>query len=121
MFRTMFFLVSRYVLTPAQCYASQTSKDTFFWAGKVCIYVKKLCLWTPPNVDNANRRQKKAKATTLQAHVILMQKGIVAFIFANYLDNVLVKKISSSFGDSDRPQVHACIPTYVECVTWSHT
>jgi hypothetical protein len=35
-----------------------------------------------PYVDNANRRQKKG--------IILMQKGIVVFIFANYLDNVLV-------------------------------
>ncbi len=42
-----------------------------------------------PNVDNANRRQKKAKAK-LKLCVILMQKGIVVFVFANYLDNVLV-------------------------------
>ncbi len=34
-----FFLVSRYVSTPGQCYARQTSEGTFFWAGKVCFYV----------------------------------------------------------------------------------
>ncbi len=33
------FLVSMYVLTPGQCYASQTFKGTFFHAGKVCFYV----------------------------------------------------------------------------------
>ncbi len=35
----VFLSVSRYVLTPGQCYASQTSKGTFFWVGKVCFYV----------------------------------------------------------------------------------
>jgi hypothetical protein len=33
--------------------------------------------------------KRKAKAK-LQATVILMQKGIVVFVFANYSDNVLV-------------------------------
>jgi hypothetical protein len=42
-----------------------------------------------PNVDNANRIQKKGKKLNYKLHVILMQNGIV-FIFANYLDNVLV-------------------------------
>ena len=42
-----------------------------------------------PNVDNANKRQKKVKKLNYKLHVILMQKGIV-FIFANYLDDVLV-------------------------------
>ncbi len=42
-----------------------------------------------PNVDNANRRQKKGKKLNYKIHVICMQKGIV-FVFANYLDNVLV-------------------------------
>jgi hypothetical protein len=42
-----------------------------------------------PNVDNANRRQKKGKKLNYMLCVILMQKGIV-FVFANYLDNVLV-------------------------------
>ncbi len=41
------------------------------------------------NVDNANRRQKKGKKLNYKLRVILMQKGIV-FVFANYLDNVLV-------------------------------
>jgi hypothetical protein len=39
MCKTMFVLVSRYVSTPGQCYASQTSKGTFLGAGKVCFYV----------------------------------------------------------------------------------
>jgi hypothetical protein len=43
-----------------------------------------------PNVDNANRRQKKGNKLNYKLHVILMQKGIAVFIFANYLDNVLV-------------------------------
>jgi hypothetical protein len=38
MFETMFFLVSKNVSTPGQCYASQTSKGTFLGAGKVCYY-----------------------------------------------------------------------------------
>jgi hypothetical protein len=38
-----FFSVSRYFLTPGQCYASQTSKGTFFLDGKgmfLCFSVK---------------------------------------------------------------------------------
>jgi hypothetical protein len=42
-----------------------------------------------PNVDNANRRQKKGKKLNYKLRVILMHKGKVLF-FANYLDNVLV-------------------------------
>jgi hypothetical protein len=42
-----------------------------------------------PYVDNANRRQKKGKKLTYKLRVILIQNGIV-FIFANYLDDVLV-------------------------------
>jgi hypothetical protein len=37
-----FFSVSRYVSTPGQCYARQTSECTFFRAGKVCFHVKKI-------------------------------------------------------------------------------
>ncbi len=33
----LFFSVQ--VSTPVQCYARQTSKGTFFWAGKVRFYV----------------------------------------------------------------------------------
>jgi hypothetical protein len=29
------------------------------------------------------------------------------------------KELSSSFGDSNRPLVNLCIPTYVGCVTWN--
>ncbi len=32
-----------------------------------------------------------------------------------------IMEFSSSFGDSNCPQVHVCIPTYVGCVSWSHT
>ena len=42
-----------------------------------------------PNVDNANRRQKKGKKLNYKLRVILMQKGIV-FVFVDYLDDVLV-------------------------------
>ena len=42
-----------------------------------------------PNVDNANRRQKRQKLK-YKPRVIIMQKGIVVFVFANYLNNVLV-------------------------------
>ncbi len=41
------------------------------------------------NVDNANRRQKRQKLN-YKLCVILMQKGIVVFVFANYLNDVLV-------------------------------
>jgi hypothetical protein len=41
MFETVFFSVSRYVSTPGQCYASQTSEGIFFLVGKVCFYVGK--------------------------------------------------------------------------------
>jgi hypothetical protein len=44
MLKTMFFLVSRYVSTPGQCYARQTSKGTFFSGRKgmfLCFYAKK--------------------------------------------------------------------------------
>jgi hypothetical protein len=43
-----------------------------------------------PNVDNVNRRQKERQKLNYKLHVILMQKGIVVFVFANYLDKVLV-------------------------------
>ncbi len=43
-----------------------------------------------PNVDGANRRQKKGNKLNYNLRVILMQKGIVVFIFASYLDDVLV-------------------------------
>jgi hypothetical protein len=43
-----------------------------------------------PNVDNANRRQKKRQKLNYKLRIILMQKGIVVIISANYLDNVLV-------------------------------
>jgi hypothetical protein len=45
-----------------------------------------------PNVDNANRRLNKGKGKKLyyKLRVICMQKGTVVFIFANYLDDILV-------------------------------
>ena len=42
-----------------------------------------------PNEDNANKIQKRQKLN-YKLRVTLMQKGIVVFIFANYLNNVLV-------------------------------
>jgi hypothetical protein len=42
-----------------------------------------------PNVDNANRSQKKGKKLNDKLRVIYMQKGKV-FVFANYLDDILV-------------------------------
>ncbi len=42
-----------------------------------------------PNVDIANRRQKKGKKLNYKLCVILMQKGIVVIIFAIYLDDAL--------------------------------
>ncbi len=47
-------------------------------------------------MDNANRRQQKGKKFNYKLRVILMQKGIVVLIFANYLDNVLVWKYAMS-------------------------
>jgi hypothetical protein len=47
-------------------------------------------LITTPNVDHANRRQKKGTKINYKLHVILLQKGNVVFVFANYLDNVQV-------------------------------
>jgi hypothetical protein len=41
------------------------------------------------NSLNLNRRQKKGKKLNYKPHVILMQNKIV-FVFANYLDDVLV-------------------------------
>jgi hypothetical protein len=48
----------------------------FLWGGKICC-----ALIATPNVDNANRRQKKGKKLNYKLRVILMQKGIVVFIF----------------------------------------
>ncbi len=39
MCKTMFFLVSRYVLTPGECYASQTSKGTFFMGQERYVFM----------------------------------------------------------------------------------
>ncbi len=56
----------------------------FLWGGKThCTLI------ATSNVDNVNRRQKRQKLN-YKLRVILMQKGIVVFIFANYLENVLV-------------------------------
>ncbi len=63
-----------------------TGKVVFIWGGKPHF----ACLIATPNVDNANRRQKKGKKLNNKLHVILMQKGIEVFIFANYLDDFLV-------------------------------
>jgi hypothetical protein len=49
-----------------------------------------------PNVDNANRRQKKGKKLNYKPCVIFMQKGIV-FIFANFLNDVLVWNYTMSW------------------------
>jgi hypothetical protein len=55
-----------------------------FWGGKThCALI------ASPNVDNANRRQKRQKLK-YKPRVIIMQKGIVVFVFSNYLDDVLV-------------------------------
>jgi hypothetical protein len=56
----------------------------FLWGGKLVAP-----LIATPNVDNANRRQKKGKKLSYKLCVILIQKGIV-FGFAIYLDNDLV-------------------------------
>jgi hypothetical protein len=59
----------------------------FLWGGKThCTLI------ATPNVDNANRRQKKGKKLNYKLCVILMQKGILVFVFANYSDAVLVWK-----------------------------
>jgi hypothetical protein len=43
-----------------------------------------------PNVDNAIKKTKERQKLNYKLCVILMQKGIVVFVFANYLDNVQV-------------------------------
>jgi hypothetical protein len=43
-----------------------------------------------PHVDNVNKRQAKSKKINYKLRVIHVQKGII-FIFANYLEGVLVK------------------------------
>ncbi len=54
-------------------------------------------------------------------------KKVQAILALNPPNNVkelrhfLGMKLFSSFGDSNRPLVNVCIPTYVGCVTWSHT
>jgi hypothetical protein len=63
----------------------------FFWGGNTCC-----ALIATPNVDNANGRQKKGKQPNYNALVILMQKGIVVFVFANYLDDVLEQNYAMS-------------------------
>ncbi len=42
-----------------------------------------------PNVDNANRRQKRQKLN-YKLRVVLTKKEIVVFVVANYFDDVLV-------------------------------
>jgi hypothetical protein len=57
----------------------------FLWGGKThCALI------ATPDVDNANRRQQNWQKLNYKLCVICMQKGIVVFIFSNYLDNVLV-------------------------------
>jgi hypothetical protein len=54
------------------------------WGGKTCC-----ALIATPNVDNANRRQKKAKAK-LQATCNSYAERKSVFVFANYLSDFLV-------------------------------
>jgi hypothetical protein len=64
-----------------------------------------------PNEDNANRRQKNGKKLSYKLRVILILKGIV-FIFANYLDNVLVWNFAMGWFKSGMEMVGAdFIPT----------
>ncbi len=63
----------------------------FLRGGKTCC-----ALIATPNVDNANRRQKKRQKLNYKLRVILTQKVRVAFVFANYLDDVLVLNYSMS-------------------------
>jgi hypothetical protein len=49
-----------------------------------------------PNADIANGRQKKGKQPNYKLRAILMQKGIVVFVFANYLDDVLEQNYAMS-------------------------
>jgi hypothetical protein len=67
-----------------------------------------------PNVDNANRRQKKGKKLNYKLRVILMQKGIVVFVFANYLDGVLVWNYAmSGFKRGIEKAGMGSIPAYI--------
>ncbi len=57
---------------------------------------------------------------------MIMQKGRGTVVDVTYYRKEQGKgqegmELSSSFGDSNRPQVHVCILTYVGHVTWSHT
>jgi hypothetical protein len=63
----------------------------FLWGGKTCC-----TLIATPHVDIANGRQKKGKQPNYKLCVILMQKRIVVFIFANYLDDVLYQNYAMS-------------------------
>ncbi len=68
-----------------------------------------------PYVDNANRRQKKGKVY-YKLRVILMKKGIVVFVFANYLDDVLVWNYAmSGFKRGIEKAGMGSIPAYI-CV-----
>jgi hypothetical protein len=49
-----------------------------------------------PNVDNANRKTKERQKLNYKLRVILMQKRTVVFVFANYLDDVLVLNYAMS-------------------------
>jgi hypothetical protein len=63
----------------------------FLWGGKThCALI------ATPHVDNANGRQKKGKQPNYKLRAILMQKGMVVFVFANYLDNVLDQNYAMS-------------------------
>ncbi len=67
-----------------------------------------------PNVDNANRRQKKGKKLNYKLRLILMQKGIVVFVFANYLDDLLVwnyamRGFKRGIEKAERGSVPTCI------------
>jgi hypothetical protein len=59
----------------------------FFLGGEEKLVVP---LIATPDVDNANRRQEKGKKLNYKLCVIRIQNGIV-FIFANYLDKVVVR------------------------------
>jgi hypothetical protein len=67
--------------------------------------------WFDCGVDDKNSmRQSHIKPSTI--HTLIRIPKLTQ-------SDSYLKELSSSFGDSNVPQVHVCIPTYVGRVTWS--
>ncbi len=92
------------------------------WAAKTDPQLSSSMQWALfKGFETRNKAKEQTNSTSYQAtsgH--FFWKSLYTY---KKLRNKVVPYVESSlrFGDSNCPPVNVCIPTYVGCVTWSHT